>query len=455
MMLCSRCGTEIQNGEKFCKGCGSQILMPQNNIQINSNIQQVNNQQMYNNQMNLTSNQNITNNLNNTKNKKIKWYIPILIFILGIVLKVISLTIQNLDMQTPESNLLNIIGTLLWVLSIISVPVVIILKTSDDKSVYVKTDNSTITDDDLIKIFIGRNYKKIYSKLENPKKINKSFNIFAFLLGPFYYVYRKMYLISILLFISIALLFSILPFLSNGVVSGIIWGVLFIPLYKWHINKKINTFKTKINNSNELWNICKTKGGTLLNKTGLIITFISIPILVIVATAIMLSNANKTYETDTYKYEYNSLLWIQANDKQKVFDNESCNSSLLIYLSPKKDDIGVFCNYNYNSIDKGLYSLEQLSTRQELENSFIEGLTKNDSTITITNKTSIEKLENNNYVMYVDYKNSDTYSRIYVLFKEESQTIKLLIFKTLSETEKTNETINKNAYEIIKSVIIK
>ena len=86
-MKCPNCGTQILEGEKFCKGCGSKIVLPQNN------------------------------NLNIKENKeKIKyWTIPIIMFFLGIFLYVISLLFDGI---IGENNILSKIFSILGYLSI-------------------------------------------------------------------------------------------------------------------------------------------------------------------------------------------------------------------------------------------------------------------------------------------------------------------------------------------------
>lgn len=50
-------------------------------------------------------------------------------------------------------------------------------------------------DERLVKVFIQKDSDKIYEKMNS----KYSFNVFAGLFGILYYIYRKMYLISILL----------------------------------------------------------------------------------------------------------------------------------------------------------------------------------------------------------------------------------------------------------------
>lgn len=106
-MKCPNCGTQILEGEKFCKGCGSKIVLPQNN------------------------------NLNIKENKeKIKyWTIPIIMFFLGIFLYAIALLFDGI---IGENNILSkilfILGGLSTLLSFPTFLIAFILEVTKNKN---------------------------------------------------------------------------------------------------------------------------------------------------------------------------------------------------------------------------------------------------------------------------------------------------------------------------------
>lgn len=101
-MMCPKCGMEIKEGEKFCKGCGSQILISQNNNQV---IPQINSKK-------------------ESKEKIKYWTIPIIMFFLGIFLTVIALLFDGI---IGENNILSkILGILGGLSTLLSFPTFLI-----------------------------------------------------------------------------------------------------------------------------------------------------------------------------------------------------------------------------------------------------------------------------------------------------------------------------------------
>lgn len=112
-------------------------------------------------------------------------------------------------------------------------------------------------DEEFIKSYIGKKADKMYNSIKNG-----GFNIWGFLFGIGYFAYRKMYLVSIIILIISTMIASIIPGLGNYV--GIIFGLMFCPLYKWDITRKLKKIKTKNSNADkeQLLNLAKNKGGT-------------------------------------------------------------------------------------------------------------------------------------------------------------------------------------------------
>ncbi len=112
-------------------------------------------------------------------------------------------------------------------------------------------------DEKFIYAYMGNGADKIYLNVKNG-----GFNIWAILFGICYYVYRKMYLVTVIMIaiqIGISLVFSEL----NSIV-GICVGFMFCPLYKWDITRKLRKIKQENlgKSEEELLLLAKKKGGT-------------------------------------------------------------------------------------------------------------------------------------------------------------------------------------------------
>lgn len=155
--------------------------------------------------------------------------------------------------------------------------------------------NQTITsDEDYIKSYIGPNYEKISGQ---------SFSIPAFFLGPFYLLYRKLWLFAVIYIITFLLLISYTSDSSTLlvlVVTQLYLGLKFNSIYLNYTNKKIE--EIKISNpdksSTELLNICKKKGGVNPQLTIIIVIFI-----IIINTFIYEEDTNKTQKEENYLEE--------------------------------------------------------------------------------------------------------------------------------------------------------
>lgn len=121
--------------------------------------------------------------------------------------------------------------------------------------------NYNYENEDLLRTYVGDKY---------PDFMTKSFNIWAFLFGPFYLLYRKMYLYGFLLtlfmttidtyFININLKNSIIVLIFDLVLNLII-GLSFNRLYIGTSINEINRLKKEYPtlDTNEL---CRNQGGT-------------------------------------------------------------------------------------------------------------------------------------------------------------------------------------------------
>lgn len=109
----------------------------------------------------------------------------------------------------------------------------------------------------LVKAYIGNNADQIYDDMY----VNSKFVWWCILFGPFYFAYRKMYLITFLSLLAIGVIPAIIPI---GAPLFIIWPLVASPLYKLDIDRKIKEIREENPNQSteDLANIAREKGGT-------------------------------------------------------------------------------------------------------------------------------------------------------------------------------------------------
>lgn len=147
------------------------------------------------------------------------------------------------------------------------------------------------SDEDYIKIFVGPNY--------NSFKTVK-FSIPFFLLGPIYLLYRKLWKYSILLLIiEPALSYFTKDFALP--ITVFIWFIIsskFNHLYLKYAEKKVNEIKERNmdKSSQELLNICKSKGGVSIGST--------IILVIILISIITTLNVYTAFKDNAKIYDY-------------------------------------------------------------------------------------------------------------------------------------------------------
>jgi len=117
--------------------------------------------------------------------------------------------------------------------------------------------NEYTTDDDLLKSFLGKESDRLLKNNSNILCLS------ALILGPFYLIYKKMYMIGISLLIILAMCYHYInPFFPLIVIiSNLIIGFLYKRLYLWWAKKEINKLKNKNSSKKmeELNEICKSR----------------------------------------------------------------------------------------------------------------------------------------------------------------------------------------------------
>lgn len=145
-----------------------------------------------------------------------------------------------------------------------------LVKTNNDKDGFDKKiiNHKNIKFDEIfIKSYIGNKADKMY---ESVKK--GGINIWAIIFGVGYFAYRKMYLISIIIVILGNTIGYLMPSISGYIDTFI--GLMFCPLYKWDITRKLRKIKRENPSAdeNQLLLMAQNKGGTSI--IGAILFFI-------------------------------------------------------------------------------------------------------------------------------------------------------------------------------------
>lgn len=245
----------------------TQHIQPMNYQQ---NMNQNFNQQMYVNQ---------NSNIQQTQKpkKKLKWWIPVLLFVAGFLLYIGEFVARSLVFSQNElvleSDILKnpIIMSLRWlaficwfmvVPSLIIVIVKYVKKTPSEKyqsdiEINNMIHNATSLDEKLLIAFIGDNYQKI---------IQKKYSIPALFLSWIYTLYRKVYIPSVIGMVVILLL-GFLPstiYIILVLVFAIVLGMNFNKWYITYAQSQVQKIKNANPNASEteLTDICTKKGGT-------------------------------------------------------------------------------------------------------------------------------------------------------------------------------------------------
>lgn len=132
-----------------------------------------------------------------------------------------------------------------------------------------------INDDEyLLKIFIGNNYDKF---------TNKFFNFSALLFNALYFIYRKMYLLGLIILVINTIMINILPldiYFCCYIPSCIVFGIVFNKIYVINAKHKIKTIKKM--NKDDVEEVC-----VLLGRTSLIATILLMIMYSIITCAVM------------------------------------------------------------------------------------------------------------------------------------------------------------------------
>jgi len=259
-----------------------------------------------------------------------------------------------------------------------------------------ETITNSTDDEELLKIFIGKNYEKIK---------NKPFNFAGFFFTTFYMFYRKMFMYAIILFLINLVVLNVIDNFIITFAFNILVGLFVNKFYLYYAKKKIN--KIKIKNSqkdiNELKSLCSSKGGTSVGKiflgflAELVIAFVILIIMVIAGIGSVLSdlinldnwnitingnkinnnaqndnsNKNATLVEDVAVKGYSCIglecsVSIEKENELTDYVFNANNVELFKLLGDYKDYVKIDIYYNENSIVD--YKVFLKSTNEEVTN---------------------------------------------------------------------------------------
>lgn len=177
-------------------------------------------------------------------------------------------------------------------------------KVSRAPKFYVSTKtffNNETKDDELLKLYVDKNYGKISSRF---------INFSAILFGPFYYMYRKMLMLGILIFVGLLFLHHQFNNYIIDIAYYLFFGIIFNILYMSRAIRKTNKISNKYDKYDKytMGRICSKSGGRSIFKAlfGFIICLI---ILIAFCTCFYLDPMTKFLRKFgiIYKFENNKV----------------------------------------------------------------------------------------------------------------------------------------------------
>ena len=153
--------------------------------------------------------------------------------------------------------------------------------------------NNIINDDELIDAYIGPNATKLK---------NGTFSANTFFFGIFYILYRKMWIMGILLFVVNQIVEFCLPSFSFviSLTLNIIISIEFKKIYLKHVIDEVNKIKQENPNisQDQLLQICKKKGGISI----LSILILGLLYVILVIFSLMIYDPVNEIEDETKTY---------------------------------------------------------------------------------------------------------------------------------------------------------
>ena len=180
-----------------------------------------------------------------------------------------------------------------------------------------QNNNSTINRDELLNAYAGKNAAKVY---------NRGWNWCAFLFGPVYYLYRKLWLEALLLWVAngiINFMFSksfITALLSFALL--IISAILFSKLYSKKANQKIDEILSASPTREQALLECQRQGGTATWVAAIFGVIYGIIIVISLVSLIFFTSVFPIIGTDLNMNICQNIC--PAGEVNRVTDNGTC-----------------------------------------------------------------------------------------------------------------------------------
>lgn len=215
------------------------------------------------------------------------------------------------------------------------------------------------SDDALVKAYIGKNADKL---------MNGGFSLNSFFLGPIYALYRKMWLLGLILLISSFVVTIFLQSISSFVLPAIniFVAIQFKKFYLKDVEEKVQKIKNQNSGKSkeELILICAQKGGTAMWPVivAIILYIFYIMILTLGVAYTLLYNDEKIdelsfsvptdfeaspYETDNYKAYNHNLCYFNITTTNSTY-YDSTRDYLESMYSSSEDEVSKITSKNIN-----------------------------------------------------------------------------------------------------------
>jgi len=315
-----------------------------------------------------------------------------------------------------------------------------------------------------IKSWIGEKQDVMYSKMQK----NLSFNIWSAIFRGYYFLYRKMYLIGIGMIIIQGLITKIvdIPNILLQVILSLIFGVIFYPIYKWHIQRKIRKLEKNNYTDEQISEITKKKGGKSIGAAltlpviYIVLILISMAITMLAAggviggktsidnnmnnTMINDDNVIKTYSVDNIKVKYNKNKW-----KQKKIENQGTEVKTLLH---EDNNICIYVLEGMSKkYDKLNLDLEDKEDRDTLYNMSINSIKSISEERLLEKSNGVKKIENGLYYSWYNIKTvNNSYNRCVMMMSVDDNAICIIYVE--GNSEKVLDKYEDDVMEVLQTI---
>ena len=161
-------------------------------------------------------------------------------------------------------------------------------------------------EDELLRAYVGKRYFEVGR--------HRFFNIWGFIFGGLYLIYRKMYILGILFLSAQLVLSKFLNEILVFIILGSIVGLFFNIMYTMKARSKIKSIQKKYRKSDLIY-ICNKKGGTSVGNA--ILVFIMYITVVCILTFVLGMNTLVGKVLESFKINFNFKITGTVTDEYK------------------------------------------------------------------------------------------------------------------------------------------